>query len=94
MKSLILRLAALLLLALGLAAPANAHTPDISTAKIVQDGKTWTVDVGFLATDLERMFQETMSERADVDLSPPGALEEEIGKFVQRRVVMRDASGH
>ena len=30
------------------------------------------------------MFQDTMDERSGVDLSPPGVLEEEIGKFVAR----------
>jgi hydrogenase/urease accessory protein HupE len=92
------RLAALLILcvgwSLGLAAPARAHTPDISTAKIApKQGGAYVVDVGFLATDLERMFQETMEERASVDLSPPGVLETEIGKFVARRVAMRDETG-
>ncbi|HEY8161469.1 MAG TPA: HupE/UreJ family protein [Methylocystis sp.] len=92
------RLAALLLLcvgsSLGFAAPALAHTPDISTGKIApQAERVYAVDVGFLATDLERMFQDTMDERAGVDLSPPGALEEEIGKFVARRVAMRDETG-
>ncbi len=81
-------------LSLGLAAPAFAHTPDISTAKISpQPERVYVVDVGFLATDLERMFQETMDERASVDLSPPGVLEEEIGKFVAKRVAMRDETG-
>jgi hydrogenase/urease accessory protein HupE len=92
------RLAACILLcvgaALACAAPARAHTPDISTGKIAPgDGRVYRVDVGFLATDLERMFQDTMDERASVDLSAPGALEGEIGKFVARRVAMRDESG-
>ena len=87
------RLAAIVLLSLGLLAPASAHTPDISTARLTQKDGGWTVDIGFLATDLERMFQETMNERADVDLSQPGVLEEEIGKFVARRVAMHDAGG-
>src|SRR5512136_955272 len=92
------RLAAFLLfcvgLGLGFAAPARAHTPDISTAKIApQANRVYVVDVGFLATDLERMFQETMDERASVDLSPPGVLEAEIGKFVAKRVAMRDDAG-
>jgi hydrogenase/urease accessory protein HupE len=79
---------------LALAAPALAHTPDISTGKIApQPNRVYLVDVGFLATDLERMFQETMDERAGLDLSPPGVLEEEIGKFVSRRVAMRDEAG-
>lgn len=89
------RLAALLLfcMAMGLA-PALAHTPDISTGKITpQPNRVYVVDVGFLATDLERMFQDTMDERAGVDLSPPGVLEEEIGKFVSKRVAMRDEAG-
>ncbi len=92
------RLAAFLLFCVGLClsfeGPALAHTPDISTGKIApQAGRVYVVDVGFLATDLERMFQDTMDERAGVDLSPPGVLEEEIGKFVARRVAMRDETG-
>ncbi|HEY8215151.1 MAG TPA: HupE/UreJ family protein [Methylocystis sp.] len=87
-------IAAVILFCIGLAAPALAHTPDISTGKIVpKDNRVYAVDVGFLATDLERMFQETMGERAGVDLSAPGALEAEIGRFVEKRVAMRDASG-
>jgi hydrogenase/urease accessory protein HupE len=79
---------------LSLAEPARAHTPDISTGKIAPQGeRVYVLDVGFLATDLERMFQNTMDERASVDLSPPGALEEEIGKFVARRVAMRGDGG-
>lgn len=90
------KLAALMFVSvgLGLASPALAHTPDISTGKIApQPDRVYVVDVGFLATDLERMFQETMDERSGVDLSPPGVLEEEIGKFVAKRVAMRDESG-
>ena len=87
-------LLAIALLCCG-AAPALAHTADISTAKIAaKPNRVYSVDVGFLATDLERMFQETMSERADVNLSEPGVLETEIGKFVQHRVSMHDAEGH
>ena len=86
------RLTAIILLCLCLCAPALAHTPDISTGKIaVEKNHIYIVDDGFLATDLERMFQDTMAERAGVDLSAPGALESEIGRFVQRRVAMRDA---
>ncbi len=94
MNALWTRLAAIVLLTLGLVAPVAAHTPDISTGKLVAKDGGWTVDVGFLATDLERMFGETMNERPNADLSAPGALEEEIGKFVARRVVMKDAAGH
>jgi hydrogenase/urease accessory protein HupE len=86
---------AIALLWCGFAAPALAHTADISTAKIdVKKDGVYVVDVGFLATDLERMFRETMSERAGVNLGEPGVLEEEIGKFVRRRVSMKDAEGH
>lgn len=85
---------AIALLWCGFVAPALAHTADISTAKIdAKNGGVYVVDVGFLATDLERMFQETMSERPDVNLAEPGVLETEIGKFVHRRVSMKNASG-
>lgn len=94
MPGLLTKLAAIIVFCVGLSAPALAHTPDISTGKIEpQADRVYRVDVGFLATDLERMFQETMNERSSVDLSPPGVLEEEIGKFAQRRVAMRDESG-
>ncbi|MBG0810904.1 HupE/UreJ family protein [Methylosinus sp. H3A] len=74
--------------------PAFAHTGDISSAKIVPEtGDRYRVDVGFLGTDIERMFQETQEERAGVDLSPPGVLEAEIGKFIVRRVDLRNAEG-
>lgn len=87
-------MAAAILYCIGLAAPALAHTPDISTGKIVpKENRAYIVDVGFLATDLERMFQDTMGERIGVDLSTPGALEAEIGKFVEKRVAMRDGTG-
>lgn len=89
-----IRLAVVALAIFGFCAAATAHTADISTGKIVaQKERVYRVDVGFLATDLERMFSETMSERSGVDLSPPGVLETEIGKFVQRRVAMEDADG-
>ncbi|MBI1866911.1 MAG: HupE/UreJ family protein [Methylocystis sp.] len=89
------RLAVIALSIFGFTAAALAHTADISTGKVVaQKERVYRVDVGFLATDLERMFSETMAERSGVDLSPPGVLETEIGKFVQRRVTMQDADGH
>lgn len=94
MTGLLRRLAAVILFCAGLAAPALAHTPDISTGKIIpKENRVYSVDVGFLATDLERMFRETMGERPGVDLSADGALEAEIGKFVEKRVAMRDGTG-
>lgn len=89
------RLAVVLALTLGFAASAAAHTADISTGKIVaQKDRAYRVDIGFLATDLERIFSETMSERSGVDLSQPGVLETEIGRLIQRRVSLQDAEGH
>ncbi|CAN2534424.1 hypothetical+protein [Methylocapsa aurea] len=80
---------------LAFAASAFAHTADISTVKIApeKDG-IYRIDVGFLATDLERIFRATMDERAGVDVSQPGVLETEIGKLIQRRVALQDAEGH
>ncbi|PWB83337.1 MAG: hypothetical protein C3F11_07085 [Methylocystaceae bacterium] len=89
------KLTASLLLVVGLAGSASAHTADISSGKIVPEGDgRYRVDVGFLGSDIERMFQETQSERAGVDLSPPGVLEAEIGKFIERRVDLQNAEGH
>ncbi|MBY6241030.1 HupE/UreJ family protein [Methylosinus sp. Sm6] len=94
MKRSIKRLAILLAWTLTLLAPAFAHTADISTGKIVpEQDRAYRVDVGFLATDLERIFSETMSERSGAELSQPGVLETEIGRLIQRRVAMRDAEG-
>ncbi len=79
-----------LLLALGLYTPARAHTPDISTGKIAaQANRVYIVDIGFLATDLEKIFQATMAERIGADLSAPGVLETEIGKLIATRIRMR-----
>jgi hydrogenase/urease accessory protein HupE len=87
-------LSACLVAALSLSAPAAAHTADISSARVAPEGEgRYRVDVGVLGTDIERMFQETQSERDGVDLSPPGALEAEIGKFIQRRVELRNEAG-
>lgn len=75
--------------------PALAHTADISTGKIIPEkDRAYRVDVGFLATDLERIFSATMSERDAAVLSQPGVLETEIGRLTQRRVSMQDAEGH
>lgn len=67
--------------------------PDISGARIVENDDRYVVDITISATDIERMFQKTGGERLGVDLSRPGALEREIGKFVENRVTMRDKSG-
>lgn len=67
--------------------------PNISAAKIVEDNKRYIVDITILATDMEQMFQNNGGERLGVDLSQPGALEREIGKFVENRVTMRGNNG-
>ncbi len=87
-------LAAAFFFAVAVANSALAHTADISSGRIVPEADDqYRVDVGVLGADVERMFQETQSERADVDLSPPGVLEQEIGKFIERRVQLRNAEG-
>ena len=78
-----IRLTAIAFLTAALATAASAHTADISSGRIVPEAcNQCCVDVRFLGTDIERMFQETQSERANVDLSPPGVLEAEIAKFI------------
>jgi hydrogenase/urease accessory protein HupE len=95
MNSSIRRLAILVAWTLALLGPAFAHTADISTSKIVAEkDRTYRVDVGFLATDLERIFSQTMAERSGAELAQPGVLETEIGRLIQRRVAMRDAESH
>ncbi|MDJ0448919.1 HupE/UreJ family protein [Methylocystis sp. JR02] len=87
-------LPACLIAALSFSTPAAAHTADISSARVVPEGESkFRVDVGVLGTDIERMFQETQAERAGVDLSPPGVLEQEIGKFIQSRVSLQNEGG-
>ena len=87
-------LAAAFFFAVAVANSALAHTADISSGRIVPEADDqYRVDVGVLGADVERMFQETQSERADVDLSPSGVLEQEIGKFIERRVQLRNAEG-
>lgn len=66
---------------------------DISTAKIIEGSRGYAVDVSILASDFEEMFQKSFNERRGVDLSEPGVLELEIGKFVADRVTMRDRDG-
>lgn len=93
MKGLWKRLTVVALSIFGFTVAALAHTADISTGKISEKERVYRVEVGFLATDLEKMFSDSMAERSGVDLSPPGVLETEIGKFVQRRVFLEGADG-
>jgi hypothetical protein len=66
---------------------------DIATAKIIETSRGYAVDVSILASDFEEMFQKSFNERRGVDLSEPGALDLEIGKFVANRVTMREKDG-
>jgi len=67
---------------------------DISAATIVERGSGYVVDVTILASDLEEVFQNAIAERKGIDLSQPGVLEQEIGKFVARRIALRDRDGN
>lgn len=85
---------------LALVLPARGAEPkaylqtNISASKIVEAPGGFAVDVTILASDFEEMFQNTMAERRGVDLSGPGILEVEIGRFFVTRIVMRDREGH
>jgi hydrogenase/urease accessory protein HupE len=88
------RLTLAVLLALcGLASAARAHSPDISSSRIVPeaDGR-YRVDVGFLGTDIERMFAENKPS-SDVDLTEPGVIEKMIGEFIRSRVDLKNEAG-
>lgn len=73
---------------------ADAHTADISSSRIVPEGDhIYRVEVGFLGTDIERMFAENKPQSEDVDLTEPGVIEGMIGKFIQKRVDLQNAEG-
>ncbi len=78
----------------GIESAASAHTANISSSRIVPEGNNhYRVEVGFLGTDIERMFAENKPERADVDLTEPGVIEGMIGKFIQGRVDLQNSEG-
>lgn len=80
--------------AFGVAPMASAHTADISSSRIVPEGNgRYRVEVGFLGTDIERIFAENKSSLGGVDLTEPGVIEGMIGKFIQQRVDLRNAEG-
>lgn len=66
---------------------------DISAAKVFETGNGYKVNVTLLASDLEEMFQKSRAEFRGVDLAAPGILEIEIGRFVSRRIEMRESGG-
>lgn len=84
---------------LSIAAPARPAEPktylqpNISAATIAETLQGYKVDVTILASDFEEMFLKTAAERRGVDLSSPGILEIEIGRFVAKRIAMRTRDG-
>jgi hydrogenase/urease accessory protein HupE len=85
---------AVVLAAFGPAWTASAHTADISSSRIVpQANGRYRVEVGFLGTDIERMFAQNKAALGDVDLTEPGVIEAMIGKFIQQRVDLQNAEG-
>jgi hypothetical protein len=78
----------------GAATAVRAHTSDISSSRIVSEGDgRYRVEVGFLGTDIERIFAANKATLGDVDLTEPGVIEAMIGKFIQQRVDLRNAEG-
>lgn len=77
-----------------LVATAWAHTANISSSRIVPEGNgQYRVEVGFLGTDIERMFAENKKDLKNVDLTEPGVIEAMLGKFIQRRVALQNTEG-
>lgn len=73
---------------------ASAHTANISSSRIVSEGGgRYRVEVGFLGSDIERMFAENKSDLKDVDLTEPGVIETMLGKFIQSRVALQNEDG-
>lgn len=73
---------------------ASAHTANISSSRIVPEGNgQYRVEVGFLGSDIERMFAENKSNLKDVDLTEPGVIEGMLGKFIQSRVALQNEDG-
>jgi hydrogenase/urease accessory protein HupE len=88
-----MRLWAVLIAVAGLASAASAHTADISSSRIAPEGEgVYRVDVGFLATDIERVFAAN-KPAADVDLTEPGVIETMVGEFIRARVDLRNEAG-
>lgn len=75
------------------AEPTAYLQPNISSASVTETPRGYTVDVRILASDLEEMFLKSRAERRGVDLSSPGILELEIGRFFAKRIVLRNLDG-
>ncbi|MGD9545461.1 MAG: HupE/UreJ family protein [Methylocystis sp.] len=84
---------AVVLTLLASVSAARAHTANISSSRIAPEGQGhYRVEVGFLGSDIERMFAENKPQ-SDVDLTEPGVIEGMIGKFIQQRVDLQNAEG-
>jgi hydrogenase/urease accessory protein HupE len=78
----------------GLASTARAHTADISSSRIAPEANGhYRIEVGFLGSDIERMFTENKTDLSGVDLTEPGVIEGMVGKFIQKRVDLQNAEG-
>ena len=73
---------------------ARAHTANISSSRIVlEGGGRYRVEVGFLGTDIERMFAENKTDLKDLDLTELGVIETMLGKFIQAHVALQNEDG-
>lgn len=66
---------------------------NISSANISPTNTGYSVTIHMLATDIEEIFQKTMSERTGVDLMKSGVVENQIGLMVLKRVSMQKNDG-
>ncbi|MBM3575215.1 MAG: hypothetical protein FJX39_05770 [Alphaproteobacteria bacterium] len=66
---------------------------NISAASFTKEGGDNFIRLQFLATDIEEIFQKTMKERIGVDLMRSGALENQIGEMVLKRIILSNKEG-
>ena len=66
---------------------------NISAASFTKEGRDNIIRLQFLATDIEEIFQKTMKERIGVDLMRSGALENQIGEMVLKRIILSNKEG-
>jgi hypothetical protein len=66
---------------------------NISSANFVKIGADNVLYLRFLATDIEEIFQKTMKERIGIDLMRNGALENQIGAMVLKRIFLSSDKG-
>jgi hypothetical protein len=66
---------------------------NISSADISSLSNVYSIHIRFLASDIEEMFQNTMSDRVGVDLMKAGAVEHQVGLMVLKRVSLKNTDG-